>query len=202
MEKKELCLHELFQRQVAKAPEAVAVVDVDNSVTYKELDRITDSLAGYFQEHGVHFDDSVGILMEKCLEYVIAYIAALKAGGAYLPLDLAYPESFLNKILHETQSKVIVTKTQYRNRLDSRLPGKILNIDIDSSWRESIYDKDAVSDISLDNLAYVVFSSGTTGEPKGILAPHRGSVHSYQERYELSSYQVGDRVASYMILNY
>ena len=195
MEKKELCLHELFQRQVAKTPEAVAVVDVDNSVTYKELDRITDSLAGYFQKHGVHFDDSVGILMEKCLEYVIAYIAALKAGGAYLPLDLAYPESFLNKILHETQSKVIVTKTQYCNRLDSRLPGKILNIDIDSSWRESIHDKDVVSDISLDNLAYVVYSSGTTGEPKGILAPHRGSVHSYQERYELSSYQVGDRVA-------
>jgi amino acid adenylation domain-containing protein/thioester reductase-like protein len=195
MEKDMLCVHELFKKQVEQTPEEVAVVDGKNTFTYGELDRITDSLAGYFQGQGVRFDDSVGILMEKCADYIIACIAALKAGGAYLPLDMAYPEAFLSKILHETKSKVIVTKSQYTDRLDPTIPAKILATDVDSSWKDSQSNKDAVSDISPGNLAYVVYSSGTTGEPKGILAPHRGSVHSYFERYKISSYKPGDRVA-------
>ncbi|MGV7223744.1 MAG: AMP-binding protein, partial [Nitrospinales bacterium] len=195
MKTNQLCLHQLFQRQAERTPEAVAVVESDRAMTYRELDRQTDLLAGFLQKHGVIFDSAVGIFMETCAEYVISYIAALKAGGAYIPLDLVYPDSLLKKILDEAKPKVIITKSQYSHRLDSSQVAKILNIDIDETWQLYTYDKDIVSSISLNNLAYIVYSSGTTGEPKGILAPHQGSVHSYTHRYKISSYQSGDRVA-------
>ncbi len=190
-----LCIHQLFQCQVAKTPEAVAVVDGDRTFTYRELDQITDSLAGYLQEHGVQVEQRVGILMEKCAEYIIACLAALKAGGAYLPLDMAYPKALLSNIVRETQSPVIVTKNRYRERLGATLSTNILTIDTDRSWRDASYNEEEVVSIRPDHLAYIVYSSGTTGEPKGILAPHRGAVHSYDERYKISSYQPGDRVA-------
>jgi len=195
MNTKHLCLHQLFQLQANRTPDSVAVVDGDKANTYAEIDRLSDVLAGYCQRQGVTFDNAVGIFMETCVEYLISYIAILKAGGAYMPLDLAYPDPLLEKILGEAKPKVIITKSQYSHRLDSPQVAKILNIDIDETWRSDTYDKDIVSSISLNNLAYIVYSSGTTGEPKGILAPHRGSVHSYIHRYKTSSYQPGDRVA-------
>ena len=195
MKTTQLCLHQLFQFQVDRTPASVAVVDGAKVLTYKELDRLSDNLAGFFQKHGVTFDKTVGIFMETCAEYVISYIAALKAGGAYIPLDIAYPNSLLEKMLDEAKPKVIITKTHYSHRLHSSFFAKILNIDIDETWRLYNYDKGIVSKISSNNLAYIVYSSGTTGTPKGILAPHQGSVHSYTQRYKTSSYQPGDRVA-------
>ena len=115
----QLCLHQLFQYQAGRTPTSVAVVDGGKVLTYEELDRLSDNLAGFFQKHGVTFDKVVGIFMETCAEYVIAYIAALKAGGAYLPLDLVYPDSLLTKMLDEAIPKVIITKSQYLHRLHS-----------------------------------------------------------------------------------
>jgi amino acid adenylation domain-containing protein/thioester reductase-like protein len=195
MKTNQLCLHQLFQRQAERTPEAVAVVEGDRTMTYRELNRITDLLAGFLQKNGVIFDSAVGIFMETSTEYVVSYIAILKAGGAYMPLDLAYPDILLEKILGEAKPKAIITKSQYSHRLDSSQAATILNIDIDETWQLYTYDKDIVSSISLNNLAYIVYSSGTTGEPKGILASHQGSVHSYTHRYKTSSYQPGDRVA-------
>lgn len=190
-----LCKHQLFQQQAQLTPDAIAVVDGEKQLTYKELDTVTDQLAGYLQEQGVHFDDSVGVFMDTSIEYVIACIAALKAGGAYLPLDMAYPRSHLSKILLETQSKVIITKSEYAFKIDDTLPTTVLSIDTDQNWKSYKYNAEAVKDISLDHLAYIVYTSGTTGEPKGILAPHRGAVYSYFERYKIRSYKPGDRVA-------
>ncbi len=189
------CLHELFMQQARKTPDAVAAVDGDRRISYAELDRMTDHLAGYLQARGVTLDDPVGIFMEKSLEYIAAYIAILKAGGGYMPLDLEYPDALLGKILDEAQPKAVITKLPYADRLDDGRVPAILNIDSDMSWKECRYDKAAVAEITPDHLAYVVYSSGTTGEPKGILAPHRGSVHSYTTRFEISDYQPGDRVA-------
>ena len=195
MKIEQLCLHQLFQDQAERTPEAVAVVDGDKTLTYRELDRTADELAGFLQNQGVAFDETVGIFMETCMEYLVAYIAILKAGGAYIPLELAYPDALLEKIFDEAQPKVIVTKRQYRNRFNSDLSAKPLFMDVDDTWRVGIYDKDAVASISLENLAFIAYTSGTTGEPKGVLVPHRAVVHSYTSRYEQSSYQPQDRVA-------
>ena len=129
------------------------------------------------------------------MEYVVAYIAILKAGGAYIPLDLAYPDTLLKKIYEEAEPKVIITKDLYRNRFDAELSAKSLFMDVDDTWKTGRYDKEAVSSISLNHLAFVAYTSGTTGEPKGVMVPHRAAVHSYTSRYEQSSYQPKDRVA-------
>ena len=195
MKTKQLCLHQLFQEQVNRTPDAVAVVDGDKTMTYKALDLMTDQLAGYLQKRGVTLDESVGIFMETCMEYLVAYIAIQKAGGAYIPLDLAYPDALLEKIFDEADPKIIVTKRPYKNRFHPDSLSKTLFMDVDDTWKEGVYDKHAVSSISLDNLAFVAYTSGTTGDPKGVLIPHRAVVHSYASRYEQSSYQPGDRVA-------
>jgi amino acid adenylation domain-containing protein/thioester reductase-like protein len=195
MKTEQLCLHQLFQNQAERSPDLVAVVDGDKVLTYAQLDQLSDALAGYCQQQGVTFDSAVGILMETSVEYVVAYIAILKAGGAYMPMDLANPDYLLEKISNEAEPKVIITKSKYANRLNQINTNKTLNIDVEHSWKDCPYDKDAVASLTLDNLAYITYSSGTTGEPKGIMAPHRGAVHSYLHRYETSSYQPGDRIA-------
>jgi len=188
-------LHQLFQNQADRTPEVVAAVDSDKAMTYRELDQTTDKLAGFLQNQGVAFDESIGIFMETCMEYLVAYIAILKAGGAYIPLYIAYPDALLKKIFDEAKPKVIVTKHQYRSRFNSDLSAKTLFMDVDDTWKAGIYDKDAVSSESLDHLAFIAYTSGSTGEPKGVLVPHRAVVHSYTSRYKQSSYQPKDRVA-------
>ncbi|MEJ2640359.1 MAG: non-ribosomal peptide synthetase [Desulfosarcinaceae bacterium] len=188
-------LHHWFCKQAQKTPDALAVVDQSHRYTYRQLDEMTDAMAGYFQQLGVQFDTPVGIFMETCAEYVLPYVAALKAGGAYMPLDLAYPQKLLQKILDEAEPKVVVTKKAYLDRLDFDHGATVLCIDKDPAWMLGSYDPTKVADQSLDHLAFVAYSSGTTGEPKGIQDPHRGAVHSYMRRYEISDYRVGDRVA-------
>jgi len=195
MKKEQWCLHQLFQNQADRTPEAVAAVDGDRVLTFKELDQTTDKLAGFLQTQGVTFDESVGIFMETCLEYLIAYIAILKAGGAYIPLNLAYPDAMVRKICADAGPKAIVTKYPYRNRFSSDFSVKLLFMDVDTSWKAINYDREAVSSESLDHLAFIAYTSGTTGEPKGVLVPHRAVVHSYTSRYKRSSYRPGDRVA-------
>ena len=189
------CLHEIFRRQARRTPDAVAVVDGNSSITYGELDNLTDRLAGYLQSHGVTLDKPVGIFMETCYEYVVSYIAILKAGGAYIPLDLAYPDQLLMNIFSDAEPKVIVTKSRYGDRLNGSFIGTALRIDSDESWIECTYDPNAVADITPDNLAFLAYTSGTTGDPKGVLQTHRSVVHSYLNRYKTSSYGTGDRVA-------
>jgi thioester reductase-like protein/amino acid adenylation domain-containing protein len=188
-------LHQLFRRQAAATPDVLAVEDDAHRLTYRQLDRLTDAMAGYFQQSGVHFDVPVGIFMETCADYVLPYIAALKAGGAYMPLDLAYPRSLLQKILQEAKPAVVVTKAAYLERLDFEHSAEVLCIDRDSKWRTGIYSAQRIAAQTLDHLAFIAYSSGTTGEPKGIQNPHRGAVHSYMRRYAISDYGIGDRVA-------
>ncbi len=195
MDDRQQCLHQLFRRQAHLTPGAVAVVDGEVSITYEELDNLTDRLAGYLQAHGVGLDNAVGIFMETCSEYIVSYIAILKSGGAYMPLDLAYPDSLVGNILSEAEPKVIITKARHGERLNGIFPGTVLKIDIDEAWKECVYEPDAVADITLENLAFLAYTSGTTGEPKGVLQTHGSVVYSYMTRYKLSSYGTDSRVA-------
>jgi len=189
------CLHELFCQQAQKTPDALAVVDVSRPLTYEGLDHQTDILAIYLKKKGVGCNSTVAIFMDKSVELVIALIAILKAGGAYLPLDMAYPDRLIEHIINETKAVVILTQPHHEKRLQdiglhsffSIKPTLLSDMNMDEIY--------TFPDMTLDHPAYIVYSSGTTGEPKGIVAPHRGAVNSYFWRYRIKDYGPGERVA-------
>jgi len=193
------CLHVLFEAQVARTPDLPALVDGKNQYTYQELNELADTLAAYLRTQGVMTETVVGIFMDRSAEYVIAYLAALKAGAAYCPIELAYPQKQVEDVCENVSAQVILTKRKHL----SALPEGETTFCMDASWYEQLqatlpkdgsFWKNQVEP-DLDSLCYVVYSSGTTGKPKGITAPHRSPVYSYVWRSTINSYQPGDRVA-------
>jgi non-ribosomal peptide synthetase component F len=130
----DLCLHELFEEQARKTPEETAVADERGELTYGELDRKADRLAAYLRGEGVGPDEVVGVYLERRLEFVVACLAALKAGGAFLPLELAYPPSLLRDVLDDSEPRVILTQAS----LAERLPEKQARLCLDGGWEDEI----------------------------------------------------------------
>lgn len=166
------CLHEIFDRQMKNTPPtATAVVSGDGrSVCFSELDHLTDVLAKNLRHRGVKRNSTVGIYLERSLEYPLAYIAILKAGGAYMPLELSYPETLLYSILEDAKPAAIITS----ENLKEKLPKSVELILLNEGWDERLEKENAAKPaleklkITLDDLAYIVYSSGTTGKPKGM----------------------------------
>ncbi|KAL4230934.1 hypothetical protein ACF0H5_011308 [Mactra antiquata] len=190
-------LHDMFITQARKTPDNVAVIDSGgNTLTFKQLDHLTETLATDLKLRGVKPDTCVAIYMDKSIEYVISYIAILRAGGAYLPLDISYPDVLLTDILQDAKPVAIVTDEHLKDRVKDRENVIILK----KGWEEMMNKENAgknipEDEITLDNLAYIVYSSGTTGKPKGIKCPHRGAVFSYHSRHTFYPYDPDEREA-------
>ena len=194
MNSPESCLHDLFRAQEARTPDTPAIVSGRGQISYLQLDQATDSLGAYLRHHGASQDEPVGIFMETCSEYIVASMGTLKAGAAFMPMPLDSPESLLRAIVAESQPRVVVTKAQYLSRLSPFTDTHVLAIDGDQSWTEF---NPAIPGPSVtgDNLAFLPYTSGTTGAPKGVMQTGGAMVSSYYARYKFSSYAVGDRVA-------
>ena len=187
-------IHQLFKAQAARTLDTLAIVFRNERISYAQLDQATDALGAYLRCSGVATDDSIGIFMETCPEYIVAAIGSLKAGGAFMPMGLDSPETLLRAILSESQPKVVLTKEQHLARLSNFTGMRILPIDTDRSWMNS--DAGYLSaQAGGDSLAFIPYTSGTTGDPKGVMQTTGSIVSSYFARYEFSSYGVGDRVA-------
>ncbi len=190
-ETENVLLHELFEEQARRTPEAPALVGPWGTTTYGELDRWTDRLASHLRTLGVGPDVTVGVYMERCPEFVVACLAALRAGGAFLPLELAYPDAMIEEVLSDAAPRVVVTNQEH----EGNLPEGQEKIVLDGALREDLARGGAESRRPTpDNLAFVSYSSGTTGKPKGIANPHRAPVRSYLWRFGLVDYGVGDVV--------
>ncbi len=202
----EKCLHELFRQQAERTPDNLAVADVSQKLTFKELDEKTDLLARYLQKQGVEVDSIVGIYMDSCVEFVIAYLAILKASGAYMPLEIAYPQELLGKVLTTATPVTVLTKAVFSESLPEewRKDDRVLHLD--DGWEGKLRQltlpplDDNRKLPTVDSLAYCVMTSGTTGAPKGILCPHRGAVNSYYWRYNHTPYQKDEREACNIFL--
>ena len=190
MDERSLCLHELFERQAQKTPDATAVVDAQTTLTYGELNRRADALAAHLQKAGVVPDAAVGVYMERCAEYVVAILAAMKAGGAYVPLELAYPASQLEDVLSDCAPIVTLTKEAHAGRLPDWQRG--FRMDVEEP--EAADETSEPPSVDREHLAFIPYSSGTTGKPKGIANPHRAPVLSYLWRFGVSDYGRDDRV--------
>jgi amino acid adenylation domain-containing protein len=173
------CLHKLFEQQVERTPNAVAVLFEDEQASYRELNERANQLAHHLRQLGVGPDVLVGILMERSIEMVIALLGVLKAGGAYVPLDPQYPQERLSFMLSDAHVTVLLTQATLAEDLPSH-SATVLCLDRD---RDAIAEESAAnpaSNITSDNLAYVIYTSGSTGQPKGVMIAHHGICNRLQ----------------------
>lgn len=191
----------LFVQQAHETPDAIALEDETRTLTYAELDRETAALAYKLRVHGVTRDKLVGILLGRSADYVIACLAALRAGGAFLVLELAYPPGLLADVIDDAGPTVIITHRAHVGKVSGHS-----NLIVLDEWKDGANEVAATNggandlpavpeDDDLERLAFVSYSSGTTGRPKGIANPHSAPVRSYDLRFGLSDLKPGDRVA-------
>jgi amino acid adenylation domain-containing protein len=170
------CVHQLFEQQAARTPNAVAVVFEHESLTYRELNLKADRLARHLQSLGVRPGTVVGICVERSLEMVVALLAVLKAGGGYLPLDPAYPAERLAYMVEDSRAALLLTQKSLVDLLDSVIVRHVLldeplpNVDPGQA-------SPGTSDVQPGNVAYVIYTSGSTGKPKGVVIPHGAVVN-------------------------
>ena len=176
------CIHQLFEAQVEQTPDAVAVVFEDQQLTYQQLNCRANQLAHHLRSLGVGADVLVGICVERSQEMVVGLLGILKAGGAYVPLDPAYPAERLTFMLEDSQVSVLLTQQQLVEKLPSHQAQVVC---LDTDW-EAISpvgmalltaqhsEQNLHTEVRPDHLAYVMYTSGSTGIPKGVSVIHRG----------------------------
>ena len=173
------CIHELFETQVEKTPDAIAVVFEDQRLTYRELNNRANQLAHYLRKLGVGPEALVGICVERSLAMLVAILGILKAGGAYVPLDPSYPKERLAFILEDSRAALLISQSS----LIAGLPVHNATVlCLDQDWGEiSTQSQDNPPPLTTpDNLAYVIYTSGSTGTPKGALIPHHNVVRLFR----------------------
>ncbi|MGY4641869.1 amino acid adenylation domain-containing protein [Pseudomonas sp. TE24901] len=175
-------LHGLFEAQVARTPQAVALKAGEQTLTYAELNAQANRLAHHLLAQGVHVDSRVAICVERGLEMVIGLYAILKAGAAYVPLDPAYPPERIAYMLHDSAPQVVLAQGSTRGLL-----GDAPVIDLEQpTWQHLSLDNPHTEAVS----AYVIYTSGSTGQPKGVINDHAGVVNRLlwmQDEYRLTA---------------
>ncbi|MEZ2737799.1 gramicidin S non-ribosomal peptide synthetase GrsA, partial [Aneurinibacillus aneurinilyticus] len=166
-------IHQLFEEQVSKRPNNVAIVCENEQLTYHELNVKENQLARIFTEKGIGKDTLVGIMMEKSIDLFVGILAVLKAGGAYVPIDIEYPKERIQYILDDSQAKMLLTQKHLAHLIHN----------IQFNGQIEIFEEDTIKAREGTNLyvpskstdlAYVIYTSGTTGNPKGTMLEHKG----------------------------
>jgi len=168
---RDMCIHELFEAQVRRTPEATAVVFEKQHLTYAALNARANQLAHHLRKLGVGPEALVAVAMERSLDLVVGLLAILKAGGAYVPLDPSYPVERLAFMLADTQAPVLLTQKRLLGQLPAHA-GQTLCLDRDWAIIAAQPDSNPAPSATADNLAYVIYTSGSTGTPKGTLVTH------------------------------
>jgi natural product biosynthesis luciferase-like monooxygenase protein/amino acid adenylation domain-containing protein len=171
---KDKCIHELFEEQVERTPNAIAAVFDGEKLTYSELNVRANQLAHYLIELGVKNEMLVGLCVEKSIDVVVGMLGILKAGGAFLPLDAAYPLERLSFMLEDAQVSVLVTQQQLAETLPTSQWVQTICLDSDWDLIAKQSTDNASSTVAADYLAYVIYTSGSTGKPKGVMIGHSG----------------------------
>jgi amino acid adenylation domain-containing protein len=171
------CLHQLFENAAASHPDSLAVCCGQEQWTYQELDRRANQLGHFLQERGLQREELIGICLEPCPELLAAYLGVLKAGGAFLPLDPAYPKDRLAFMLRDSKIRLVLTQ----QRLLQGLPSDVAEcacMDTDGSEIFRGQTSPSLSKTQSENLAYVIYTSGSSGTPKSIALSHLGVVNN------------------------
>ncbi|AFZ28245.1 amino acid adenylation enzyme/thioester reductase family protein (plasmid) [Cylindrospermum stagnale PCC 7417] len=170
------CIHQLFEVQTERTPEAVAVIFEDQQLNYRELNARANQLAHHLQALKVGPEVLVGICVERSIEMVVGLLGILKAGGAYVPLDPSYPLERLSYMLADSGVEVLLTHSKLLSSLPSHT-ARVVCLDSDRSAIEQHQKKNLDVGVGADNLAYVIYTSGSTGLPKGVQICHHSVVN-------------------------
>ncbi|MCM3007886.1 amino acid adenylation domain-containing protein [Bacillus subtilis] len=170
-------IHELFEEQVKRVPDQVAVEYEGQRLTYRQLNERANQLARSLREEGVKPDQLVGIMLERSLEMVIGILSILKAGGAYVPIDPEYPEDRIQYIFQDSNIKQLLTQRHLQERIS--FVGRVLYLDEECSYHEDNSNLENI--VAPDNLAYVIYTSGTTGKPKGVMVEHLSVINTLMQ---------------------
>jgi amino acid adenylation domain-containing protein len=197
-ERVDRCIHQLFEEQCARTPDAIAVQFQDRTLTYRELNARANQLARHLHRLGVEPDSRVGLCVHRSPEMMVGLLGIMKASGAYVPLDPTYPRDRIEFMLQDGGVGVLVTQESLLESLSSE-QARILCIDRD--W-ESVAQESAENpqfEVSSTNLSYVIFTSGSTGRPKGVQLEHRNVVNfinSVRRLFEVGEHDTYLGVAS------
>ena len=170
------CIHQLFEEQVERTPDAMALIFENQQLTYRELNTRANQLAHHLQKLGVGPEALVGLFVDRSLNMVVGLLGILKAGGAYVPLDPGYPQERLAFMLEDAHVTVLLTQAHLRAALPANAPHAVC---LDTDW-EMIADEVETNPPTIvagDNLAYMIYTSGSTGRPKGVQVLHRAVVN-------------------------
>jgi amino acid adenylation domain-containing protein len=181
-------IHQLFEQQVARTPEATAVIFAEQRLSYRELNVRANRVAHALQASGVGPDVLVGVCMERSIAMVVALYAILKAGGAYVPLEPTYPRERLVYMIQDAQLPLVLTQEQFRELVPEGV--QVLCLD-DEQYMATLQDEEnPVSTVGPEHLMYMIYTSGSTGKPKGVMNIHRALVnrlHWMQQEYQLTA---------------
>ena len=170
------CIHTVFEEQVLKTPNSIALVSDTGILTYTEFNAKANQLAHYLLKLGVKTEERIGIYIERSPEMMIAIYAVLKAGGTYVPLDINYPTDRIEYIISDSEINILLTKTHLTNCFNSP---NLIKIELDSQWvnisKENIYNPS--TNVNSKNLAYLIYTSGSTGIPKGVMIEHHAVIN-------------------------
>ncbi|HSK77696.1 MAG TPA: amino acid adenylation domain-containing protein [Thermoanaerobaculia bacterium] len=185
-----------FTEQAARTPEAVAVASKAGRLTYADLDERSTALARHLVGLGVGPESIVALHAERSLEVIVAMLAVWKAGGAYLPLDPAYPAERLAFMLEDSGARVVLTQ----ERLEGSLPASAAKVvRLDADWPVSEAD---LPEVDLSSPAYVIYTSGSTGRPKGVLVPHSALANYVRAAVEAYGIGAEDRVLQFASISF
>lgn len=176
---RDACLHQLFETQAARTPDAIALIYEETELSFNELNERANQLGHYLRDLGVGPESRVGLCTERSTDMLVALLAILKAGGAYVPLDATQPPARLAFMLQDTRVKVLVTQEAMLPLLPPH-DAQVVCIDRDRERiaRERIENLQTA--IASENLAYIIYTSGSTGKPKGAMITHRSAVNLWQ----------------------
>jgi amino acid adenylation domain-containing protein len=183
------CVHQLFEAQAARSPDAIAVSAEDGTLTYRELEQRANQLARYLQSVAVRPETRVGICVERGLAMIVGLLGILKAGGAYIPIDPSYPTERVQFMLHDAEVPVLLTQRHLADTLPSH-SARLVCLDADWPQIAQQNPEQVAGFTDPEQLAYSIYTSGSTGKPKGVQIQHRSLVnllHSMREQPGLTA---------------
>lgn len=195
------CIHQKFEAQAESTPDKFAVEQNGNKLTYRQLNKKANQLAGILRSHGVRREVIVGLAMERTPEMIVGMIAILKAGGAYLPLDPSYPEAHLHYLVNDSGAPLVLTQTRFVERFEKICP-RLLCIDSALEAISGTTEDGNAGGAAQTDPAYIIYTSGSTGRPKGVTVSHESLCNFVESSVRDLRLTATDRVLQFASISF